>query len=138
MLLKGICQALLLMLNDVVEFVRRGSRRHDGFKEIPIDELERDPGSRLVMFASMHDPHPRFRFPNPVTDHGTHACKVLQLQVQTSSTSSSGVHDTAGGRWQPEEKASRFSRWFFNFCEGLLSIGSRKVLAADDLWDLTR
>ena len=44
----------------------------------------------------------------------------------------------SGGRWQPEEQATLFSRIFLNFCEGLLTVGSRKVLAADDLWDLVR
>ena len=44
----------------------------------------------------------------------------------------------AGGRWQPEERAGLLNRVFFIFCEGLLSLGSRKVLAADDLWDLKR
>ena len=42
------------------------------------------------------------------------------------------------GRWQPEETAGPVSRMLFTFVEGLLALGSRKVLVADDLWELVR
>ncbi len=45
---------------------------------------------------------------------------------------------SADGRWQPEEAAGLVSRVLFSYCEGLLSLGSQKVLEGEDLWDLPR
>jgi len=42
------------------------------------------------------------------------------------------------GWWQPEESAGLLSRLFFSYCNGILAMGSRKILVQDDLWDVSR
>ena len=44
----------------------------------------------------------------------------------------------AGQRWCPEEDCNFISKLFFLFPNGLMELGSRKVLEHSDLWDLTR
>jgi hypothetical protein len=41
-----------------------------------------------------------------------------------------------GQRWCPEEYASILSRVFFFYTNSLMSIGSKKHLEPEDLWDL--
>jgi hypothetical protein len=42
------------------------------------------------------------------------------------------------GWWQPEESAGLLSRLLFSYCNGILKLGSRKILVQDDLWDVSR
>ena len=42
------------------------------------------------------------------------------------------------GWWQPEESAGLLSRLVFSYCNGILKLGSRKILVQDDLWDVSR
>ena len=42
------------------------------------------------------------------------------------------------GWWQPEEAAGPLSRLLFSYCNGILAMGSRKILVQDDLWDVSR
>lgn len=47
-------------------------------------------------------------------------------------------HVSGQQRWCPEETCSLFSHMFFLFPNGLMKLGSEKVLDESDLWDLAR
>ena len=51
---------------------------------------------------------------------------------------SHGICGACTGWWQPEESAGLLSRLVFSYCNGILKLGSHKILVQDDLWDVSR
>ena len=73
----------ITMPNALIELLRGGSRRHDGFKTVPADELERDTGLQLSDTNNVADVDP----PSPTPPDPGHSS--LRTRLQTLPTASS-------------------------------------------------
>ena len=65
--------------------------------------------------------------------HATACCK----HALTSVVVGADAARDARGRWCPEEQAGFFSTIFYSYATSLVTLGYKKTLLADDLWDMS-